>query len=150
VGLHALLTDSVNLLRHLLEKRGVKTSMNLIASRDRTNGDERQLRHAMVNLLMNALEAIAGAGQIVVTTGIIEVWERPHLRLSITDNGTGIRPEHLPRLFSPFFTTKGEGTGLGLAITRRIIHEHQGAITVESKVGQGTTFQVFLPLISTE
>jgi signal transduction histidine kinase len=121
--------------------------MNLGAARDHINGDERQLRHAIVNLLMNALEAIIGTGQIVVTTEIIEVWECPHLRLNITDNGSGIRPEHLPRLFSPFFTTKGEGTGLGLAITRRIIHEHQGAITVESKVGHGTTFQVFLPLL---
>ena len=146
-GLHALLTDSVNLLRHLLKGRGVEMTMNLAAPRDRINGDERQLRHAIVNLLMNALEAIAGAGRITVSTETIEVWERPHLRLSITDSGAGIRPEHLPRLFSPFFTTKGEGTGLGLAITRRIIHEHQGAITVESKVGQGTTFQVFLPLI---
>lgn len=147
VSLHPLLTDSANLLRHLLQKRGVKLALNLDAARDRINGDERQLRHAVVNLLMNALEAIAGPGQISVATEIIEVRERPHLRLNITDTGGGIRPEHLPRLFSPFFTTKGEGTGLGLAITRRIIQEHQGAITVESKVGEGTTFQIFLPLI---
>ena len=147
VGLHVLLSDSANLLHHLLKKRGIKLSMNLGAARDRINGDERQLRHAIVNLLMNALEAIIGTGQIVVATEIIEVWECPHLRLNITDNGAGILPEHLPRLFSPFFTTKGEGTGLGLAITRRIIHEHQGAITVESKVGHGTTFQVLLPLL---
>jgi signal transduction histidine kinase len=147
VGLHALLTDSANLLRHLLEKRHVTLSMNLAGARDRINGDERQLRHAIMNLLVNALEAINGTGQITIVTEIIDLWERPHLRLNITDDGGGIRPEHLPRLFSPFFTTKGDGTGLGLAITRRIIQEHQGAITVESKAGQGTTFQVFLPLL---
>ena len=150
VGLHALLTDSVNLLRHLLEKRGVEISMNLVAARDRINGDDRHLRHAIVNLLMNALEAIAAVGHIIISTEIIEVWQQPHLRLNITDNGGGIRPEHLPRLFSPFFTTKGDGTGLGLAITRRIIQGHRGAITVESKVGLGTTFQIFLPLLQVE
>jgi len=147
VGLHTVLTDSVNLLRHQLEKRGVGMSMNLGAARDRINGDERQLRHAIVNLLMNALEAITGTGRITIATEIIEIWEQPHLQLNITDNGGGIRPEHLPRLFSPFFTTKNDGTGLGLAITRRIIQEHRGAIRVESKSKQGTTFQVFLPLI---
>lgn len=147
VGLHDLLNDSVNLLRHLLEKRGIKPTLSLGADRDRINGDERQLRHAIVNVLMNALEAITQPGQITVATEIIEVWGRAQLRLNISDNGCGIRPEHLPRLFSPFFTTKGDGTGLGLAITRRIIQEHQGAITVESKVGQGTTFQIFFPLL---
>ena len=66
--------------------------------------------------------------------------------LTIRDSGHGIAPEHLERLFEPFFTTKPTGTGLGLPITRRIIQEHQGAITVQSQPHQGTTFQILLPL----
>jgi signal transduction histidine kinase len=147
MGLHALLTDSANLLGHLLEKRGITLVMSLAGTRDRINGDERQLRHAIMNILVNALEAIDGSGRITIATEIIDRWERPHLRLNITDDGAGIPAEHLPRLFSPFFTTKGDGTGLGLVITRRIIQEHQGAVTVESKAGHGTTFQVLLPLL---
>lgn len=145
---HALLKDALNLLRHQLEARSIQLTMTLSAPLDRINGDEPQLRHALVNLLMNAVEAMDGSGQLGVSTEVIEVWERAHLRVTISDNGSGIRQEHLPRLFSPFFTTKKDGTGLGLAITRRIVQEHNGAITVDSKVDQGTTFHVFLPLLS--
>lgn len=147
IQLHALITETGNLLRNLLKARGVNLALNLAAPSDRIKGDEHQLRHALVNLLINALEAISKTGTITLATEVTEAWSRPQLRMSITDTGCGIQPDHLPRLFSPFFTTKSEGTGLGLAITRRIIQEHQGAITVESKPGQGTTFQVFFPLL---
>ena len=144
---HAVLQDAVNLLRHELSARSVQLTLQLSAASDRILGDERQLRHALLNLLINALEAMSRDGQLGVSTEVITVWERPHLRISISDNGGGISPEHLARLFSPFFTTKKDGTGIGLAITRRIIQEHHGAITVDSKPGQGTTFHVFLPLL---
>lgn len=147
VSTHALLQDAVNLLRHELQTRAVKLTLKLSAAPDHINGDERQLRHALLNLLLNALEAMGGTGLLGVSTEAITLRELPHLRISISDSGSGIRPEHLARLFSPFFTTKKEGTGLGLAITRRIIQEHGGAITVESHVGQGTTFHVLLPLL---
>ena len=146
--LHALLRDSLNLLRHQFQHRAVKLDVKLSAAQDRVNGDDRQLRHAVINLLINGLEAMGdGGGRLTVATEVLDLWERPHLRTSISDTGSGISPENLARLFSPFFTTKKEGTGLGLAITRRIIHEHSGAITVESKAGEGTTFHVFLPLL---
>ena len=147
VSTHALLQDAVNLLRHELQARAVQLTLKLSATPDRINGDERQLRHALLNLLLNALEAMGGTGQLGVGTEVITLREHPHLRVSISDSGSGIRPEHLARLFSPFFTTKKDGTGLGLAITRRIIQEHGGAITVDSHVGQGTTFHVLLPLL---
>ncbi len=147
---HALLNDVLGLLRHQIQSASAEVTVALSASADHINADERQLRHAFLNLLLNALEAMNGARHLTVATEVIEVWERPHLRVSIGDDGSGIRPEHLPRLFSPFFTTKKEGTGLGLVITRRIIQEHNGAITVDSKVGQGTTFHVFLPLLEKE
>lgn len=148
---HALLKDALNLLRHEFQARSVKLDAKLTATADLINGDDRQLRHVVFNLLINAIEAMRGTGseaaRLVVATEVVTQWERRHLRVSFTDTGSGISAESLARLFSPFFTTKREGTGLGLAITRRIIHEHNGAITVESKPGEGTTFHVFLPLL---
>jgi signal transduction histidine kinase len=147
LSFHALLRDALNLLRHEFQARSVKLDAKLAAANDRVNGDERQLRHTVFNLLINALESMTDSGKLTVTTEAIDLWERKHLRISFSDTGSGISPENQARLFSPFFTTKREGTGLGLAITRRIIQEHNGAITVESKVKEGTTFHVFLPLL---
>jgi signal transduction histidine kinase len=152
LNFHALLRDALNLLRHEFQARSVKLDAKLSATSDRINGDDRQLRHVIFNLLINAIEAMRESGgdsaRLIVATEVANLWERPHLRVSISDTGSGISSENLARLFSPFFTTKREGTGLGLAITRRIIHEHNGAITVESKPNEGTTFHLFLPLLS--
>jgi signal transduction histidine kinase len=66
--------------------------------------------------------------------------------ISVTDNGRGIPPEHIAHIFRPFYTTKGNGTGLGLSLTRRIVEQHRGRIEVTSELGNGTRFQVYLPL----
>jgi signal transduction histidine kinase len=66
--------------------------------------------------------------------------------IEVADNGRGIAPDHLPNIFRPFYTTKGDGTGLGLSLARRIVEDHQGRIEVTSTVGKGTTFAVILPL----
>jgi len=144
---HALLKDALNLLRNEFQARSIRLALKLAACSERVRGDERQLRHALLNLLINAIEAMNDGGQLDVSTDLSSLSGREYIRVTITDSGSGIRPEHLPRLFSPFFTTKKDGTGLGLAITRRIIQQHDGSITVESKVNEGTTFQVFLPLL---
>ena len=147
LGVQTLLRESLHLLHHPIHERSIGLVLDLSAPRDRVHGDERQLRQALVNLLMNALEAMSPQGRLTVAASTIEMHGAPHLRLTIADTGSGVAPEHLARLFSPFFTTKKEGTGIGLAITRRIIHDHRGAITVESKIHEGTTFQIFLPLL---
>jgi two-component system sensor histidine kinase HydH len=144
LSVHALLQDAVNLLRYQFQARSIQHTLRLDAPADRVSGDERQLRHAFLNLLMNAVEAMTGPGSIEVASAVSEGRE---LCVTISDTGSGIRPEHLPLLFSPFFTTKKEGTGLGLAITHRIIQKHDGRITAESKLNEGTTFKVFLPLL---
>ena len=96
----------------------------------------------LLNLLLNALQAIDANGKITVTvkpqgaTAVVEV----------ADNGRGISPDHLPNIFRPFYTTKGDGTGLGLSLARRIVEDHHGRIDVTSAVGKGTTFAVILPL----
>ena len=81
--------------------------------------------------------------------GKITVTVKPHgttAVVEVADNGRGIPPDHLPNIFRPFYTTKGDGTGLGLSLARRIVEDHQGRIDVTSAVGKGTTFAVVLPL----
>jgi signal transduction histidine kinase len=147
LNIHGLLNDACNLLRHQLQARSIQLALNLDAHSDLVRGDERQLRHALLNLFINAFEAMQDGGQLSVSTALRAVAGRQHVGVTISDSGGGVRPEYVPRLFSPFFTTKKEGTGLGLAITRRIIQQHEGTITVESKVNEGTTFHVLLPLL---
>jgi PAS domain S-box-containing protein len=103
-----------------------------------------QLKQAILNLSLNAVEAMPGGGRLTLRTRFRP--ERGEAWLSVTDTGVGIDPGALPNLFEPFFTTKESGTGLGLAITHDIVQRHGGRIEVESTVGQGTTFTVRLPV----
>jgi len=108
--------------------------------------DPSQIRQVLLNLLSNAAEAMPGGGSITVITRSVDAGG-DGVEISIRDTGCGIPEESIPRLFTPFFTTKpiGKGTGLGLAITYGIVKSHRGSIDVLSKVGVGTTFVVRLP-----
>lgn len=103
-----------------------------------------ELNQVFMNLFVNAVQAIRDKGQIVVSTSR----DRDSIYIKITDSGSGIQPQHLPRIFDPGFTTKGVGvgTGLGLSISYNIIKKHGGEITVDSQVGRGTTFTIRLPI----
>lgn len=103
-----------------------------------------QLNQVWTNLLVNAAQAITGAGEVRISSRV----EDEMVVISIGDTGSGIDPDKLNRIFEPFFTTKpvGEGTGLGLSISYGIIEKHCGSITVESIVGAGTTFSVAIPI----
>jgi two-component system, NtrC family, sensor histidine kinase AtoS len=148
MSMHSLLQDALGMVRHELQARAIRLALNLRADRDRVKGDERQLRHTIVNLLINAAEAMTEGGQLTVETDLNDEGRFGHLRIRIADTGCGISPENMPRIFSPFFSTKPQGTGLGLAISRRIVRGHQGDISVTSDVGKGTTFIVALPLLA--
>jgi two-component system, NtrC family, sensor histidine kinase HydH len=106
-------------------------------------GDGEQLRQAFLNLVLNALQAMPGGGDLKISTTPAE----GKVEIRFEDSGQGIPPENLERIFNPFFTTRQEGTGLGLAITHRIIQGHGGRIDVSSKLGGGTTFTVSLPAV---
>lgn len=113
-------------------------------------GSEDQLQQVFMNLVSNAAEAME-----VTSGGTLSIETRHLLRedkllINFEDTGPGIPEENIPKLFEPFFTTKkkGKGVGLGLSVVYGIIQEHEGSIYVKSKVGQGTTFQVKLPLKS--
>ena len=103
-----------------------------------------QLNQVFMNLLVNAAQAIAEHGTVTISTGAEHDW----VWVAVTDTGAGIAPENLKRIFDPFFTTKpvGEGTGLGLSVSYNIINKHQGRFEVESEVGKGTTFRIWLPV----
>lgn len=103
-----------------------------------------QLNQVFLNLMVNAAQAIRERGIITLATGSEADW----VWIAVTDTGRGIDPEHLKRIFDPFFTTKpvGQGTGLGLSVSRNIVAKHNGRIEVDSTIGQGTTFRVWLPV----
>ncbi|MBL8753859.1 MAG: hypothetical protein JNK15_11230, partial [Planctomycetes bacterium] len=109
-------------------------------------GSQNHLLQVLINILLNAKDASPRGGVVELDDEVVgdEVW------LRIRDHGTGIAPDHLPRLFDPFFTTKDvdKGTGLGLAISHGFVERHRGRIEVESEVGRGTLFRVVLPIQS--
>jgi signal transduction histidine kinase len=107
-------------------------------------GFPQELNQVVMNLLVNALQAIEEKGEIRITTS----HDHGFVRIVVSDNGHGILEENLTRIFNPFFTTKevGKGTGLGLSIAFNIVRKHHGSIDVKSRVGEGTTFVVSLPI----
>ncbi|MGD8539287.1 MAG: ATP-binding protein, partial [Candidatus Aminicenantes bacterium] len=97
-----------------------------------------------INIILNAIDAMPNGGTLS-----IELLKLDNLAVvKIADTGTGIDPQHLPHIFDPFFTTKGlgKGTGLGLSISYAIIQEHEGRITVDSELGKGSTFSIYIPM----
>ncbi len=156
------LIKRLTLLRHELELNKTETDLNALVSAaisdldglkgssltknfqplPRLLADPAQLQKVLVNLLLNASEAVNGAGEITVRTA----QENGLVLLSVTDNGCGMSPEFMRRsLFRPFHTTKKSGLGIGMFHSKAIIEAHQGRIEVESKLGQGTTFRILLP-----
>lgn len=123
-------------------------------------GDTTQLKQVFANLCMNARDAMPEGGAISIEvhniildesapTSLAEINAGPYVAITVTDTGSGIPSSNLEKIFDPFFTTKevGKGTGLGLAAVRGLVRSHEGAITVESKLGQGSTFSVYLPAL---
>ncbi len=108
--------------------------------------DQNQIQQVLINLMLNAIEAIRDNGAINIRSSIGPDHKR--IRIDISDDGCGISQEHSGKLFEPFFTTKPKGTGLGLAVSYRIIRNHKGDIRVSSTPGKGSTFTIELPLES--
>jgi two-component system, cell cycle sensor histidine kinase and response regulator CckA len=163
VDLTALVRDTAALLEVSVGKRA---RLDLAVAEDlpSVNGDITQLRQIVMNLVINAADAIGDRpdGEINVRTFCRELpaeffhqaVQKPELKagryvgLEVKDNGSGMPPEVLNRIFEPFFTTKFSGRGLGLAAVLGIVHSHEGALFVESSIGQGTVFRLFFPASS--
>ncbi len=104
--------------------------------------DEDEIRQVLVNLMENACQAMTSGGTLKVSTQT----QGDKVQIDITDTGCGIPQEHIAKIFAPFFTTKSRGTGLGLAVVKKVIDRHMGQLEVESRVGEGTTFHIRLPI----
>ena len=114
--------------------------------------DEHQIRQVFVNLLLNAMEGMPDGGTIKITGSMdnYEPGKADLFRLVISDNGSGIRQDLLPKIFDPFFTTKPEGTGLGLSIAHKILEQHKAIIEVESSEIGGAVFTLTFPMNAVE
>ena len=140
--LNTTVEHAVMLGRQQALAKGIDIALHKDPSLPEVEHDSDQLHQVLLNLLLNALQAIDQKGKVTVTVE----HQGTNAIVEVADNGRGIAPEHLPNIFRPFYTTKGDGTGLGLSLARRIVEDHQGRIDVTSAVGKGTTFAVVLPL----
>jgi signal transduction histidine kinase len=137
---------AIQLLHYRLESYHVKVNVHRRHILPAIKADPDQLKEVLVNLIINACEAMAGGGTIDIHEQIIgSPSDRLLAEIRITDNGPGIPAAVLKKVFDPFYTTKEEGTGLGLSIVERIIHEHGGSIDLTSQANRGTTFTIVLP-----
>ena len=142
IDLKSLIDSTANLLSGELSKHHVRWSADYQHNGAQIQADPDQLRQILINLIQNASDAMPNGGQLTITTQTND----GYLEMRISDTGTGIPKELLPKIFEPFVTTKPNGTGLGLAMVRSLIHAHHGTITVDSRPGAGTTFTLRLPL----
>jgi signal transduction histidine kinase len=140
--LNTTVEHAVMLGRQQAVAKSIEISLRKDPTLPEVEHDSDQIHQVLLNLLLNALQAIDVNGRIAVTVKT----QGTNAIVEVSDNGRGIAPNHLPNIFRPFYTTKGDGTGLGLSLARRIVEDHQGRIDVTSAVGRGTTFAVVLPL----
>jgi two-component system NtrC family sensor kinase len=144
-------------MEHQFDQKGIVIQRDYRAARDMIQADAAMLEQALVNIALNAMEAMPGGGTVTVTTETVDSTRGAEpspsdasIRLSIRDTGRGIPPENLPRVFDPFFTTKESGSGLGLSVAHGIVVEHGGSVDVESPPEGGAVFRLEFGLIPEE
>jgi hypothetical protein len=144
VNLNRVIQETLSLLEHQLQKSGIQVKTDLDPGLRPVRGNAGQLQQVFLNLFLNARDAMSAGGALEVRT-----WaDGSGARAEVADTGVGIAPEHLHRIYDPFFTTKAvrKGTGLGLSVTYGIIQEHGGSIEVFNRPGGGASFRIELPL----
>ncbi len=150
VPMHRVIDDTISVLRHTLDKR-ILVESHADEAHPPVKGDPTQLQQVMLNLAVNARDAMPDGGKLVFATRPVD-WEvdlpGKYLEVSVADTGSGIPEEIKSRVFEPFFTTKpqGQGTGMGLAMVYGIVQNHGGWLELESVSDAGTTFRLYLPL----
>lgn len=139
------LRETVALARGAAEKASVSIQENYPSGPMMVNADQNDMKQVFINIMNNAIHAMPGGGDLRIN---LDGAHDREIVIEFTDTGDGISPEHLNKIFEPFFSTKdnSKGTGLGLSISNRIIRSHGGRIEAESDVGKGTVFRVFLPV----
>ncbi|MFQ5825280.1 MAG: ATP-binding protein [bacterium] len=173
-SINDILQDSIEFVEHQISGKGIELDVKLEPGLPDIELDREHLKEAMVNLILNASQAIEISGSICihsrlntlnktlrdlgevrvaaeenVVVGVQEVVlekGRQVVRVEVRDSGCGIPEEHLKRIFDPFFTTKVNGTGLGLSFVKRVVNEHGGIVTAESQLGKGSCFTIYIPV----
>jgi two-component system sensor histidine kinase HydH len=129
------------LARQQVLSRPIKIELQKAPDLPEVEHDSDHVHQVLLNLLLNAVQAIEKTGTVNVEIGEHDGFAS----VVVSDTGRGIAPQNLPNIFRPFYTTKGDGTGLGLSLAHRIVEDHHGRIEVSSVVGKGSTFTVLLP-----
>jgi hypothetical protein len=142
-NLNTTVEHAVMLARQQVLSKPIRIETLLAPELPDVEHDSDQIHQVVLNLLINAVQAIEGNGYVSVSIGARE----DCATITVSDTGRGISEQQLSQIFRPFYTTKGNGTGLGLSLVRRIIDEHQGQINVTSEPGKGSTFEVELPFV---
>jgi two-component system NtrC family sensor kinase len=149
VNVNELVKETLLLLNPVFAEKSVQVISELAESLPSLNAHGGSLQRVLINLLNNAVDAVEQEGRITVVSRMAEAPKRqqPGIVIEMTDNGVGIPPDLLPRVFDLFTTTKthGRGTGLGLAVSQEIVKEHGGKIEIVSQVREGTSVKIFLP-----
>jgi signal transduction histidine kinase len=159
LNLHDAINDAIKIFEGAAPKN-IRLLLNLDASVPMLSGDPNQIEQIVMNLLVNASDAMPDGGVITISTRLLTIeadrskipfiiLPGRYVVLSISDTGTGIPQESLKKIFDPFFTTKdkGKGTGLGLATVYGIVKDHKGYIDVQTEIEKGTTFYIYFPAI---
>ena len=146
--INEIITDVLALVNHLLRTSGVQLETELFEALPWISVDRNQIKQVILNLVHNALHAMPTGGKLRVSSDCRSRHSRNWLAIALEDTGIGIAPENLERVFEPFFTTRSKdgGTGLGLSVSYGIVTDHGGFIEVDSQVGKGTMFTVWLPV----
>jgi two-component system NtrC family sensor kinase len=148
ISANELMESTISMLEHQPKLHDIAMTRDFGEDLPKVTADPGQIQQVILNLITNATDAMSERGSLHMETRMLEEDGTRYVEMLFTDTGPGIIPEHMGRIFEPFFTTKpvGQGTGLGLPVSYGIIKRHGGDILVRSKVGQGTTFTVRLPV----
>ncbi|HEY5748616.1 MAG TPA: ATP-binding protein, partial [Chryseolinea sp.] len=139
IDIRTLLEELAMLHRRDLNDRGIQLSISVYPEDLTLSADKNMIEQVLINLIRNAIQAFEDQEEKKIEIKVF-VNEKSRAVIAVKDNGTGIDPEAMEKIFIPFFTTKKSGSGIGLSLSRQIMRVHQGTLTVKSTVGKGTEF----------
>jgi signal transduction histidine kinase len=146
VDINALVKNTLFFIAQHPESKNIHRLKELTRDLPYVWADEKQIQQVLFNIIINAVQSMKEGGTLSIQTEAVDYDGRPWVRLTISDTGSGIAEEDLAKIFIPFHTTKNQGTGLGLPISRQLLEQHGGSIAVHSRIHEGTTFTIELPV----
>jgi signal transduction histidine kinase len=146
VDLNETVREAIGFIAAIADRRGIVLKLTATPSELRVNGDPVQLQQVLLNLIINAMDAVSDADSKIREVSVATAYAKTYAEIRVGDTGPGIVGGNLKKVFDPFFTTKPQGMGMGLAIARTIIEAHHGQIFAENQVSGGAVFVIRLPI----